>query len=161
MVTNKNIMKKLFLVVFCFALVACSGTKKVRQSETKTEIKCEKIISYRDTIITVPASKTSLKVPITEFQKPFTQPKTITNKNGNATAKLTIGKDTVSLSAECDSLAIRAQIRQELIKEFERTSEKTDTEIKKGVSTLQMIINCLLALLVGVVLGIILKIFLI
>ena len=49
-------LTKVFLVVFCFALAACGGSKRVVQSESNKEVLKEHKIYYKDTLILAPAS---------------------------------------------------------------------------------------------------------
>jgi len=154
-------MKRFFLVVFCFALVACSGSKQVTKSETTKEVFREHKISFKDTLFNIPASKAELSIPLVDLQRPHLEPRDYEQKHGNATAKLRIEKDTVFVSAECDSITLAAQIRQELITEYEK--ETTDTEIKekKGVTVFKLILYMILSFITGLVAGVLVKTFLI
>ena len=69
--------------------------------------------------------------------------------------------DTVLISAKCDSLAIRAQIKQELIRETEKQSTDNSVQEHTGVSRFKLYLYTFLGFLVGIVAGVIIKIFLI
>ena len=154
-------MKTLFLVVFCFALVACSGTKKVHQSESKTEVTREHIVKFKDTVIPVPSSRSQLKLATIEFQNDLLQPRTFESKSGRATSRIRITKDTVYVTSECDSLALRAQIKQELTNNSQLSATSVHQEDKRGVSRFTLIMWCTILFLAGIGIGILLKTFLI
>ncbi|WP_281683427.1 hypothetical protein [Zunongwangia profunda] len=154
-------MKRFFWVVFCFTLVACGGTHKVTQSETNKETFREHTVSYKDTVFTIPAAQTRLIIPKVEFEKVTLKSRNFESKNGNATARLTIDNDAVYVSAECDSIALAAQIKQELLREVSTTSNESSSTEKRGVSRFMLILYIILAAVVGFVAGVIAKTFII
>ncbi|MFC4164004.1 hypothetical protein ACFOWU_10080 [Epilithonimonas zeae] len=118
-------------------LSACRTNRQVTQtSEIVTGTSSVKITKYRDTILFTPKASTSLQIPLNAISKCedgdviTRMSNTMIQKNGNAKVVLKILHDTIRVSAECDSLALTANIRQD----FE--SQKTDTKINnKNVTT--------------------------
>lgn len=154
----KSILR-LFLVVFCFALVACSGSKQVVQSESNKEVLKEHKIFYKDTLILTPSSLAEIKIPAKELED--RTPRTYHTQNGNASADVQILHDTIKVTAKCDSLAIRAQIKQELIRESEKQSTDNSVQEHTGVSRFTLYLYAFIGFVVGIVAGVIIKIFLI
>lgn len=127
----------LFLVLFCSCfLISCRVTRQeVKKTETQNQTTSEKVVSYKDTIVVAPKSETSLKIAVAEIAfKPGlnmnSKPRIYTQKNGNATAKIKIVHDTITVTATCDSLLIVAKIKSELLKEA-ITSKTKDSELSK------------------------------
>lgn len=156
-----------FVVVFCF-LTSCRTA--VRQETQKITTSSESIIeqkeTYRDTTLYTPKTETSLKIPVTELVfKPglntVSKPKTFTQKNGNATAKIEIQPDGIVVTATCDSLAIVAKIKKELYSEIKATarSDTQNSNKKTGYSLFDVLGAFLIGLLVGAVVTFILKTF--
>lgn len=137
----KNLKSIILLSSFCLFLTACRTTRQVVKTTEKTQKEVsESKVSYRDTILYTPKVYTSLKLPVSDFKKcpeelfkqplngfkePFKQPKIFTQKNGNAKAIVRVEHDTVTVTAECDSIALRAQIKSE----FE-SKERFDSSLK-------------------------------
>lgn len=131
----------LFLVLFCSCfLISCRVTRQeVKKTETQNQTTSEKVVSYKDTIVVAPKSETSLKIAVAEIAfKPglntISKPRIYTQKNGNATAKIKIVHDTITVTATCDSLAIVAKIKSELLKEaiISSTNDSELSEANKG-----------------------------
>lgn len=147
----------LVLVCLCCFLTSCRTSRQETQKSTSTaETIIQQKETYRDTTLFAPKAETSLKIPVSElvFKKglnSISKPKTFTQKNGNATAKLIIKHDTVTVTATCDSLAIVAKIKKELQKEIRATARSdVGNQSKKTGYTL---FNILIAFLVGLFLG--------
>ena len=139
---RKKSMKTFSIIlafVVLFVLGACRSSRQVTQTkETVTGTISAKVTKYRDTILVTPKVSTDFKLPLNAFSKcldgtaPKSVDKTYTQKNGNATAKVVIKHDTITVTAECDSLALVAKIRQD----FEsRDSSTTTTENKSDEKT--------------------------
>jgi hypothetical protein len=133
----------LLLVLFCSCfLISCRTTRQeVKKTETQNQTTSEKVVSYKDTIVVAPKSETSLKIAVAEFAfKPGlnmnSKPRVYTQKNGNATARIKIVHDTITVTATCDSLAIVAKIKSELLKESNSSKTNDSENIKqtKGFS---------------------------
>jgi excinuclease UvrABC helicase subunit UvrB len=144
-------------MLFCFVfLTSCRATRQETQKSTSTsENFSEKRESYRDTVLFAPASSTSLKISVNEFFKDslkvISKPKVFTQKNGNATAKVRIERDTIFVTATCDSLALRAKIKSELQKEFSASTKDQATELSK--ETGYNFIDIISFLIAGIVIG--------
>lgn len=152
-------MKRFHLVVFiCLALSACNTQKQVAQSETTVREK-EHVIIYVDTLLYTPASKAGLAVSISQLCDSIATNKNYKNKSGNATAKATVKNDTLYITAQCDSLELRAQIKQELIKDYQTTNKERLEETHTGFSGFKYYLTAILAFLAGVAVGIIQKYF--
>ena len=158
----------LFLVFVFFAfLTSCrTSRQEIQKSTATTESTIEQKETYRDTTLFTPKSETSLKIPVTElmFKKGLndvSKPKTFTQKNGNATVKLQIIHDTVTVMATCDSLAIVAKIKKELYKEIKANTRSNieNNNSKTGYTFFDLILWSLLSFILGFVICYILKFF--
>ena len=128
----------LFLVLMLFVLGACRSNRQVTQTkETITGNSNLKITKYRDTIFKTPSASTKFQVPLNAVSKcpdgsvPKGVDKTYTQKNGNATAKVVIKHDTITVTAECDSIALAVKIRQDFESRDSYTSVKEDKSSEK------------------------------
>ncbi|MGV4413869.1 hypothetical protein [Chryseobacterium sp. T1] len=126
----------IFFLLLLLVLGACQSNRQVTQTkETTNGVSSVKITKYRDTILTAPGSSTDFKLPLNAVSKcpdgsvPQSINKSFTQKNGNATAKVVIKHDTITVTAECDSVALAAKIRQD----FE--SKDSKTSVKENIST--------------------------
>lgn len=154
-----------FVVVFCFLTSCCTAVRQETQKiETKTESVSEKIINYRDTLVYAPKAETSLKIPVSDLVfksglNSISKPKTFTQKNGNATAKIKILHDTITVTATCDSLVIVAKIKQELQREISATARSNieNNKSQTGYSLFDIIKVFLAGILVGASVTFILK----
>lgn len=138
---------KTLLFVFCVFLVleSCRTTRQVSQTkETISESNTIKKTTYKDTVFFTEKATASLKIPIQTFGfksnlngvstslKSDTKPKVYEQKNGNATLKIIHDSSYVYAYAECDSLAIRAKIRQEYESQIKRDSIAESKEEKEN-----------------------------
>lgn len=128
------------ILFFCLVLVlgACRSTRQVTQTkETETGNSTVKITKYRDTILHAPASSTGFQLPLNALAKcpdgsaPKSVDKIYTQKNGNATAKVVIKHDTISITAKCDSVALAAKIRQDFESNNSSSSVKENSSSEK------------------------------
>ena len=132
----KKIIGLLVLVCFCF-LVSCRVTRQENQKQViENQFVNKKFETYRDTVLFAPKAETSLKLPVSELVfkdslKSISKPRYFTQKNGNATAKIKIVHDTITVTATCDSLAIVAQIKHEL----EQQSNTSNNAINNSKET--------------------------
>ena len=155
----------LVFVCLCCFLTSCRTSRQESQKNTSTT---QSLIvqkeSYRDTVLFTPKAETSLKIPVTELVfkqglNDVSRSKTFTQKNGNATAQVKIRHDTIFVIATCDSIALRAKIKQELNKEISATA-RSNTEnkaSKTGYTLLDLIVWSLVAFILGFVTCYILK----
>lgn len=163
------IYAKNLLLIFLFSLVlgSCVSKKQVTKStesvKESTGIVTEK---YRDTIFHTEKISTTFGIPIPSFAKcadgstpvsTATEAKPIvrTQKNGNAKATVKIIRDSIFVTAECDSIALRAQIKSEFEGQYQKESikENTDTRKKTGSGFFGGLAQILIALVIGFVLG--------
>ncbi|MRX70271.1 hypothetical protein GJU42_20035 [Flavobacterium resistens] len=135
------------LVCFCFLTSCRSKRQETQKVETTIETNHEKIVTYKDTILFTPKSETSLKIASSELVfKPrlnkVEKPKIFTQKNGNATAKVEILPDHISVTATCDSLAIVAKIKNQFEKEYRNKllRDNTQSSKQKGFTFLNMLL---------------------
>lgn len=157
----------LVLVCLCCFLTSCRTTRQDSQKNTSTtESSILQKETYRDTILFAPKAETSLKIPVAELVfKPnlngTEKPKIYTQHNGNATAKLSIDNNVVTVTATCDSLAIVAKIKSELRKEVSATarSDTQNSAKKTGYSFIDIIKAFLCGLVIGASIMFILKTF--
>jgi hypothetical protein len=157
----------LVLVCLCCFLTSCRSTRQDSQKNTSTtESSILQKETYRDTILFAPKAETSLKIPVTElvFKQGLnstSKPKTFTQKNGNATAKVEITPTDITVTATCDSLAIVAKIKQELQREISATarSDTQNSTKKTGYSFIDLVRVFLCGLVIGASVMFLLKTF--
>lgn len=154
--------KTLGLVIvgsFCF-LTSCRAKRQDVQKTESIETFKEVKEFYRDTTLYTPKAETSLTLPVAILNNNgSTKPRTFTQKNGNATAKITTHGDSVTITATCDSLALRAQIKRELIREATARSDVERTKTHSGYSLFNLILAFVCGVLVGAIITFIIKIF--
>jgi len=159
---NIKMYKKLFMLFAVSLVVVCLSSCRVQRQEiqksvTDTELKTEIKETYRDTTLYTPKSETTLTIPIEEFRafkqglNGVSKTKVFTQRNGNATAKVTLSPEGVNVTSTCDSLAIVAKIKSELFKES--INKLTDLETTNIKTTGYSFMNLLLAFLMGAVVG--------
>lgn len=155
----------LLILVFSFVTSCRSSRQVVQKSDKQSEHIKERVVSYRDTILYTPKSEASLKLPVSllsyNLDNGLFVPKIYFQKTGNATAHVRVERDTIYVTAKCDSLALRAQIKQEFQSEYNRLQESNINEDKrtKGVPVFKTILFIMLALIVGFGAAYILKTF--
>ncbi|MGC1471542.1 MAG: hypothetical protein WA775_03025 [Psychroserpens sp.] len=127
-----------------------------------SELKQKSVTTFRDTLLFTPASMTELKIPIAldkkcrENTNTVFVPKTYTQKNGNATASVRIERDTIIVSAKCDSLQLRAQIKHELEQEkYTVEIEKQAKEKIEKVYTFKYIVMIAMSFFAGLGVGVV------
>jgi hypothetical protein len=160
-------MKRFFLVVLVgTVLCACSSKKQVAQHRVDRTEK-EHIISYRDTTFVVPKKMAKLELAIDELrksperqEKPASKgPRVYESRNDNATARLILDGDSLRVEAECDSIALRAKIKNELIRENTFRKDTRTEETHTGVSGFEHWVSIIVAFAIGIVVGAIAKTF--
>ncbi|WP_123901288.1 hypothetical protein [Flavobacterium davisii] len=125
------------LVLVCCLLIACRSSRQVIQESQTTTVK-ETKESYRDTTVFAPKAQTSLKIPVSELGiktdlKGISKPFKIEQKNGQATVKIKVVHDTIYATASCDSLAIVAKIKKELIRDYHTDLSQKKEEVRKSL----------------------------
>lgn len=163
-------MKKIFLL-FTLLIIGCSSSKETTTKQETTATLKEHVVTYKDTTFTVPTSTASLRISKRHFvtvpqssKKDSIKiqfPKHFTKTTGRATANATITKDTVFVDCECDSIAMRAKLKQELIKEIttQEINNNHKQVKKKGVSIFSLVLYCIAFLVVGAVAGYLIRLF--
>lgn len=157
--------KILFLAALCLFLTSCRTSRQVvKNTESKDHQITEIKTTYQDTVFYTQKAETSLKIPISEklFKNSLNsfKPQVFTQKNGNAKATVKILKDTILVTAQCDSLALEAKIRQEYfskIKERDNTSNESTKE-KQKLNWQLMIALFIIAFIAGFVTKALIKI---
>ena len=135
------------LGLFLMALMILTGCKTVKSStETTTTITDtvykDRLVIVRDTVLKTDPAKVKAAIPAEAFKGDL-KPTKKQHKN----AKLDIHKkgDTVYIECECDTLAIKAQLRDVYEKEYRARSEltKSDTLEKQELTPLQkFMVSC-------------------
>lgn len=157
--------KALLLLVFVFSclLTSCRSTRQeIHKTETKTELVSEKTISYKDTTLFAPKAETTLKLSVPELMFKAnlnydSKPIVYAQKNAQAQVKLKIVRDTIHITATCDSLALRAKIKTELQKQNLKVINNSDAQsIQKGGFSY---LNLIIAFILGFAFCYLLKIF--
>lgn len=120
----------LFLPALCLLLTACRTSRQVvKSSEVKTNEVTESRVTYTDTVFYTKKAETSLTLPISELKKfsetdfktllnTDSKPKSYTQKNGNATATIKVFRDTITVTAECDSIALEAKMKNKYFNRY-------------------------------------------
>lgn len=155
-------MKKInFFIVVVIVIVfsGCRSPKPVIGFKTIHDtITCEKLITYRDTIFVTEKAKVTL---VTDCNNLSENPKFKQNKN----AKLSLSKSPegkLTVKCECDTLTIKAKLKDELQKEIQ-TKVRFETYIQKekyvpeNIKLLASIGEILIILVLGSVIIIIYK----
>lgn len=166
---NTKMYKTIVLVLVCLCcfLTSCRSKRQdIQKSTSTTESFIEQKETYRDTILFAPKSETSLKIPVNELVfkqglNTISKPKTFTQKNGNATAKVEISPTDITVTATCDSLAIVAKIKQQLYKEISATarSDIENSKSKSGYTFFDIILWFIVGVFLGAVVMFLLKTF--
>lgn len=125
----------LLVFVISFLLISCRVSRQeIQKSDTQIETTSEKVVSYKDTTLYAPKAETALKIPLSDlvFKNQLntnSKPIVYSQKNAQANVKLKIVRDTIVVEAICDSLALVAKIKSELLKQSTDRKEKHDAEI--------------------------------
>ncbi|UDQ54998.1 hypothetical protein LJF28_04850 [Chryseobacterium indologenes] len=145
-----KIFKNLLLVSSVFlVLESCRTVRQVSQTrETVSESSTIKKTSYKDTVFYTEKATASLKIPIKSFDFPGSglngvstplksnlKPTVYEQKNGNATVRIVHDSLYFYAYAECDSLALKAKIREQFESERKADSlreEKEQSERQKA-----------------------------
>lgn len=153
-------LKHILIISLSLLLGACGTTKKISETTNTTNTTLEHFVTYKDTVFTVPKAKSQLKIPLIELiNKPQSKPFKIQQKNGRSSATAQVVKDTLFVTSDCDSIAIAAKIKQELIKQNTVNSSQTKTEIKTetGYSLFKVIGYVFIAFALGFIAGYFIK----
>lgn len=141
-------------LVLIFLFIGCTSTKKVVEQSDKKEVVKEHIVSFKDTTFVTPRATSIIRVPFEKIVKQYDTvfvPQVIKQTNGNATAKLIIKRDTILVTADCDTIALTAKIKKEVVKNYERASSVKNEKITKsrGFSIWQYISAIAVSFLLG------------
>lgn len=141
----KNI---LILSSICLVLGACRTTRQVIQTkESLKENKTVKNTSYQDTILYTQKSSVNLQIPITSLgidkkclntiSTPFKSNlnQVFKQRNGNATAIAKVVDNQLIITAECDSIALRAKIKKEFEAYYTNNQNVSNSEEKEKTTT--------------------------
>lgn len=147
----------LLILVFSFVTSCRSSRQVVQKNDRESELIKERVVTYRDTTFYTPSSESRLTLPASvlnynsDLNDSLFVPKIYYQKNGNATLHLRVERDALYATATCDSLALRAQIKQEFQSEYNHLKESniTDEKRTKGVPVFKTILFIMLAFIVG------------
>lgn len=153
------------MFVFVFLLSSCRVTRQESQKTDHLEIVVsESKTTYKDTTLFAPRAETSLKISLSELAfkdslNSFSKPIIYSQKNGHANVKIKVVRDTIEVSAECDSLAIVAKIRSESNSLFQlaQTSHTSATKKSKKFGFLDLVLVFLAGTVVGFLFSFIIK----
>ena len=162
----------LFLPVLCLLLMACRTSRQVvKTTDSDRKEVIENKTVYRDTIIYTDKASTTFNLPISDLKKcaetdfknslnAISEPKIYTQKNGNAKATIKILHDTLTVTAECDSIAIAAKIKREYFNRYLNDVKRNDEYVNKETElNWQLIISLIIiAFIAGFVTNSLLKI---
>lgn len=169
---SSKIFSSLFVLACCLSTTACRITRQaVTNKESVSNKITENTTTYRDTVLFTPKAQTTLSIPVASFSKcqetafkdplnGFKQPQIFTQKNGNATATVKIQHDTVTVTAECDSLAMVAKIKERFLFNQSESSVINDQYIeeKTKLNWQLVIILMTIAFIAGLVIRSLIKI---
>lgn len=114
------------VVLVILVLTGCRSRKPATVYQTLYDtITKEKVISYRDTIFNTEKVKITITTPCDSLERP--------QKKKNKNAILTLSKNKqgkLVANCECDTLTLKAKIKSEFLKEFQKSHTK-EVEIKK------------------------------
>lgn len=129
---------KLFLPVLCLLLTACRTSRQVVKNSESSDIKTTELkVTYRDTVFYTSPVETSLKLPVSVLNNcpdpvfKNNMPQVWTQKNGNAKATVKLLRDTITLTAECDSIALAAKIKSEYSGTYQERTKVNEEQIKE------------------------------
>jgi PBP1b-binding outer membrane lipoprotein LpoB len=142
------------LILVLLFLGSCKSIQETSNTETVKETIKENIVSFRDTIFEVPAVSTGISIPLeTLFKnsfknslkdslKPFE--KVFKQSNGRAQIRIKVQDGQVKAECECDSIALRAQIKSELQKNYteNRQTIVKEKKIRTGITGFQLMVWC-------------------
>ncbi|MCT2563952.1 hypothetical protein [Chryseobacterium herbae] len=141
-----KIFKTLLLVSSVFlVLESCRTVRQVSQTkETLSESSTIKKTSYKDTVFYTEKATATLRIPIKDFDFPDTRLNSVSTtlksnlkpiiyekKTGNATVKVVHDSLYFYATAECDSLALKAKIRQEFESYYKNIATAESKEEKE------------------------------
>lgn len=157
--------KKTLMLLFVFSclLSSCRATRQeFQKTETKTTVTKEKTVTLKDTTLFAPKAETSLKIPLRDLEvKPdlngVSKPINYSQKNGQAKVNIKVVHDTITVTATCDSVALRAKIRSELLKESSTENNKSESD--KSKKTGYTFLDLIWAFVLGFVVCYVLKMF--
>ena len=153
--------KSILILVATLFLSACAGTKKT-VTETKEKITTSKVTETvkLDTVISIAAETSKLKIDIDQFEKLFevkksvsgkdssivvSKPTTFTQKIGRSTVTVKIDSTGITATSNCDSIAKSVDIYKQTIKQLRL--QVTDTKIedtkKRGYSGFELFLYIL------------------
>ena len=98
-------------LLMAFPLFVSCQASKPQPPQITDSVVVEKTVVLRDTVFQAPSAATSLSVSMKEFSKGFKKP--VSSQKGHATAILSQVGDRVRVDCLCDSVAIRAQLRDQ------------------------------------------------
>lgn len=129
---------KLFLPVLCLLLTACRTSRQVVKNSESSDIKTTELkVTYRDTVFYTSPVETSLKLPVSVLNNcpdpvfKNNAPQVWTQKNGNAKATVKLLRDTITLTAECDSIALAAKIRSKYLGMYQERMNVEKEQVKE------------------------------
>jgi hypothetical protein len=132
---------------------SCSATKKTTESITERN---EFNYLLATEIKGVPVSKAEIKVNIDDLKK-LIPGASISETNGQATAKIEIRGDTVYVTAKCDSLLREIERLEAYVSDTKIQSVQETKETKNQISTpFNMFLT---GVLTGIILSLLVKIF--
>lgn len=159
---------KIFLIatLFLFLVSSCRAVRHEvdKQNQTSEQVTTRnQSVTFKDTVFHVPSSTTTIALPMEVLRQPDSasfigakksQPKSFVQSNGQATVSVKLTPQGIEATAECDSLAIRAQVRRELIQEFEK---EVDTNNVSSKTSEVSIYYLSLAVLLGAIITLVIQ----
>ena len=155
-----------FNIFVLIMLSSCAVSKRHGlETHEKQEREHTRLITYHDTVLTAPRREVSLQLPLKVFKTPLNdcpkkvlirkdkrdKPIVYTQRNGHAQVRVQVQHDTLRVTAVCDTLKIKAQMKRILEKEW-RSRERTQAEKNertRGIGLFLVILYVLIAFILG------------
>ncbi len=148
--------KILFFLIILFSVASCCSRKPISASKTIHDtIRVSEFVKVRDTVFVTKPTGTSIDIPvskITEIKNP------IISKKDNSTLTVRREKDTVFIDCDCDSIKLKAQIRDKIINKDRIRSEVELREVPVKfipwyIKILAWIGGIFIVVIIGVMIG--------
>lgn len=156
-----SIMKKSIVFILIVAVLSsCFCSKVTDQQVIKDTVEVTKTVIIRDTILKTDTARVAVTIPLKGIQNPF-KPVIKQNKNAriviqkvNETHFDTI-REVLEIEAQCDSIELAAQIKDQLIKE---QKEKVITETVVVYKTPKWVWWLLIVIILAILIRVIFKV---
>ena len=159
----------LFLVVVISILTACGSKKQAVTTETSQETRSEVREVYRDTMLFAAPQSSELQINVSELCANYKKQKATSvnpnkqtqatkqyqSQNGDAYVDAEIVQDLLTIRGGCDTIALKAKLKERYEKQINNLKSKYSKESKRGVSTIRLIYTSLIVGIIGIGIGVV------